>query len=1831
MGRVCYYDQGAPDGGFQSAAGLWITYDILLLDPRQPGPKTLAMSHIPLDFDDENTPLKRFGDESAEYDGIGIIAMDDLTVKLTPDLDTSVAYKFELFLYSDGAETAMVPAKLDNYGGGFSALDDFTGDEPGEHTSIDTETSASTSSSGFYAITLLYDGSGTDLFPPYISYQTAVFANPNGGDFFIHTMPLNSIPGDQRIIPRTYKVPKRSKIVGSHSLFHREEVDAGATPSSGECRCPILRCVCHLKRRCRADEKAVPIRDQVCVAFDLMADAYLKHADSASKFVLETMADHIGVCGESHPKLKMVLKAHKPRPEGKVETKLQVEVDSDEEYDKVVRAAAVKRSQRKVDPPPPPPTPPRPPTPPFRPVQTSTFHLAKFPEIKPPKVSLLHPDGCDCFHCETLSGNAGSDTNSDDVGHRAWKIIGRRDIPSVPLGLANVGVLSVGTDMDDMAAHAYVTHTDRTKPPIVNPTGLTVAGSVIREIYAARRAALWKHDKYAPIAVEYPDGKVIFAHLSEELPAWCQGRYEQSGWTWQLIDDMFRFSITGEKPMLERPRDKEIGSAHGSKTETDDLMAAQECPNNALCPLLGHYHRKKSSNMKKPDDEKKAKERKKSSPKFELCPRATTLECGDGYHWHDLAQAASEPLSAKQYAALASMVNKDFQNRRDEIDLKVAKSEPKVGAIVEAKAVSKDSSLCADGGPADEIKSINFYDEWLKEVCANCKAPDQKTAECCFCGKPMPFFKPKVLVLPPGVHDSKHDGDDGKEVKEHKLIEPDSPSERFKKVKFADELPWCNGGVKRFDQALPKLDVGLRSARVLEDFKRQTEALSKLAPPPVQPALHVPLAIPVKKVQFPEWSYKLLGPLFYPKSVRDDPKPPDDGKGNPKPPDGGGGPVGGGGSPSGSRPPPKPPPDDDDDSDEVELKEKSPDEQLDAEMDGVAATLMQRKDLDCEADQNVYINKIFNRMRHSPLAAKFGALLGRKAQAKVAAAEIDTMSRRIEAAHKRIQSDYSEHWSESALDALLGRGSKSPWHSFSGFHAAIYGEHPWFTPECFIVGSTPMQRLQSVEKRPAYSCPSRSWLHWPFKCTLGVMRILICAHFEELFKWILTLKMPVTLDEMPIVNFPFKVNMKGYGFINPIIDPKLLPGYKKMTGYFQEPFQTRAVDLPRMENGWISQKHEEPSNPWEITQTVKGYYRKPFQPLAVDLPREENGWVSGKYEETHTWPNYDLIKQAAFVHVAACCMFAAFDSFMAESRRSKWIWRRFAVRLGHGVVSHLLLSTLDPWNRLLTHTAHNVFMYMMDMDLQLNVVNSVCVSEQTHVRTRTQLDYREQRNATQDAKEEPCDVTFGARALWSVEGIYSDVYRNCVHNEIISLEGRVGKLLPQHGRKSEVLAEWVMLTYEMADYMTLKIRRPTHPMEFDDWVQTFPPHKQRDLKKLKDDGYELKDPKKAKSFIKQELVMRDELALDKHKDPRMIQGCPPELTVAVGPYLRRLAKKFRSAFKPSKHNMQGSVKAGDHIIYTCGMNAVDIGQAYSDCLNTIESMCGAGEWVVVVEDDESRFDEHITEGPFHFVDQFYKNLLPARIRLHLKRTARSRGRTSLGTKYTVPFTMQSGWPDTSLADSVLNAVMKMKIHGIGRNWLSIICGDDSVTVTTNKELERLGGAKAIESCYARYGMECEVVVRDDPLKTEFCSSRFYPCGETYILMPKTGKFFGRLGWDRVDRQRKSQLAWGRGVMEVIRIYGQIDPILNDLYETLYPQLGYGLVTRTYEMQNKYTYTPPSGVVPTTHWSDVYTFYSEHYGLSAADVDELRREVRSMKIDTPSAGRLMQHICRVDCS
>lgn len=488
-----------------------------------------------------------------------------------------------------------------------------------------------------------------------------------------------------------------------------------------------------------------------------------------------------------------------------------------------------------------------------------------------------------------------------------------------------------------------------------------------------------------------------------------------------------------------------------------------------------------------------------------------------------------------------------------------------------------------------------------------------------------------------------------------------------------------------------------------------------------------------------------------------------------------------------------------------------------------------------------------------------------------------------------------------------------------------------------------------------------------------------------------------------------------------------------------------------------------------------------------------------------------------------------------------------------------------------------------------------------------------------------CESTSKVYCYGGVTGFAAYVFRHCCHNEKLALCGRVGKALPYHNNPgAQQLAQntWRVASAQFVVTLSLcGMKKTKTPIPLEKWLSTFPPLRRGMLQSLVDKEVELYMPMVASAFIKTETMLKP-TDNPTFKDPRWIQGCPPLLSVKTGPYLRKFAKRFRDSTCYSN----GMYDNHHHLYYTCGRDNREIGDAFAEAIATVYRRLRPGEKLAFFEDDQSRFDLHLNEHAFECLDRIYSIYLPSKVARALRRTDSSTGVAPTGTTYKIPYTMQSGWPDTSVGDTIANAVMKTSIHGPERLWTSIICGDDSVTVTTDQELAARGGVAGIVRSYANFGMEVEASIKECALDVEFCSARFYPQFATYVLMPKPGKLLAKLLWDNTRRSDSDRLCWLRSIAETFLAFGKVDPILEAFGYNMKMRLPTGPTLRDY---NEYKLVMAKGDTP-RDWLGVYAYYGHWYNMSAKNIADLCDYILTSDPFQMHSHPLLMHMSNTDC-
>jgi hypothetical protein len=282
---------------------------------------------------------------------------------------------------------------------------------------------------------------------------------------------------------------------------------------------------------------------------------------------------------------------------------------------------------------------------------------------------------------------------------------------------------------------------------------------------------------------------------------------------------------------------------------------------------------------------------------------------------------------------------------------------------------------------------------------------------------------------------------------------------------------------------------------------------------------------------------------------------------------------------------------------------------------------------------------------------------------------------------------------------------------------------------------------------------------------------------------------------------------------------------------------------------------------------------------------------------------------------------------------------------------------------------------------------------------------------------------------------------------------------------------------------------------------------------------------KRKSFVKRELTMKGGEEFEEF-DPRAIQGNSDRLNAALGPFIYKFSKQLANVWNSDKD-----------ICYTSGMTAEQIG--------SWRGQFGA-EDVTIIEIDESRYDTHQGEECYDFRNMFYKHCgIDHYGQAGFASTSMSKifGYTSKGVKYSVPFTMSSGSPDTSCANSLINGIKTeyaVKSFGL-KGFKMLVHGDDNLLVVRGQlsQDEQKALRNHIIDFNHRLGFKSKVTISTQWEHVEYCSSLFWPTHDGFVLGPKIGKRLPKIGFSL----NKLELGEVKGMLLGLQIEAGYVPLI----------------------------------------------------------------------------------------
>jgi len=371
------------------------------------------------------------------------------------------------------------------------------------------------------------------------------------------------------------------------------------------------------------------------------------------------------------------------------------------------------------------------------------------------------------------------------------------------------------------------------------------------------------------------------------------------------------------------------------------------------------------------------------------------------------------------------------------------------------------------------------------------------------------------------------------------------------------------------------------------------------------------------------------------------------------------------------------------------------------------------------------------------------------------------------------------------------------------------------------------------------------------------------------------------------------------------------------------------------------------------------------------------------------------------------------------------------------------------------------------------------------------------------------------------------VPRACIHNELVATRNRTLKLT-NPGDKLTIMNFFAFVVnnnyFMMPEFPNYPIpsRGKRIRPDFEMWNRRFPLHQQHRHRAALIEhhhGHTRNQPQVSSCFVKRENTLKGTMLGITPFSPRAIQSRYPYYQARVGPVIWAISNIQKTIWSTSQTHHIGDTLW--KIIYTAGLNANQVGQAYLDFVvdPTLDYLmlvmgddnllaCRTATGTIFIELDQARFDAHVLTEHLMLEHRKYEWFgVSQTVMQLLKSEFVTEGVTHSGIKYKVPATRRSGDPTTSEGNTHLNgcmiiyACMKHLLHRDAQLHPNII-----------NEISDLG-------------MTPTAIIHYEPEAMSFCSSYFWhaldnsrpgaSC-ETIVLGPKIGRVISKAFWNMSD-------------------------------------------------------------------------------------------------------------------
>lgn len=396
------------------------------------------------------------------------------------------------------------------------------------------------------------------------------------------------------------------------------------------------------------------------------------------------------------------------------------------------------------------------------------------------------------------------------------------------------------------------------------------------------------------------------------------------------------------------------------------------------------------------------------------------------------------------------------------------------------------------------------------------------------------------------------------------------------------------------------------------------------------------------------------------------------------------------------------------------------------------------------------------------------------------------------------------------------------------------------------------------------------------------------------------------------------------------------------------------------------------------------------------------------------------------------------------------------------------------------------------------------------------------------------------------------------------------------------------------------------PKSFIEWSNHFPLAKRNLLHRgrasLKQLGLRKKNFTR-KTFIKRELLLKAGLFGPVDYAPRVIQAVSPEANCALGPCISSYQEYLKTVWNTDFP-----------ILFGCGLNSEQLGQWMSK-LQT--------EGKVMLEDDFTLYDSTISTHLLD-VERTVYNWMGMRRHYNAVKTMdaqfQTKGYTAMGLKYEVEGTRKSGDPNTTLGNSIINALSHLFVLHQARGGrltelmleCKILVGGDDNLMVIPEDINVDWVAKLAE-----LGLVSKMVTREDKEQLTFFSSRGYPSSSGVVFAPKLGKFLAKVGWN-LDNYPDEQMWWKDVRAGWVNTLHHV-PIARVLVE--------GLQQSNIKVQDWELKAKTQNDVTAETWA----FFEKVYQLNQTEILEIEHQLRSTPVPGIMHHPALERVFDADCS